>query len=342
VSVLAVEGPGALALVASWSSAQLAPGDLSLVRLAHAGDLLDEALVCAFGPERVELHVHGSPPLVRALLRLAAEPEGIGPAASLEERALELLARAPGESAARVLLDQAEGALRRELEALAALDPGARAERVASLAQRSATLRFLFEPPRVLLAGPVNAGKSTLFNVLVGSRRAIESSEEGTTRDLLREPAQLGAWPIFLTDGAGTRPLEGRDPTSELERAGQALVRRAAQSVDLVLWLDPPHSGQAPPGGSTPVVRLPSRGDLSPHEPERLRPREDPSGALRRVEAALCQALNLPREPWLHGAGVAFDARGRALLEELRGASCEVAQRTLEAELSRTLPQPGR
>src|SRR5262249_23178261 len=155
------------------------------------GETLDEAVVCVLARDEVELHVHGSPPLVARVverLRSFGDARASRPA-TIEERALELLAGAPCEAGARILLDQAEGALRRERLALRELSGERRGAAASRLLERARVARFALAPAEVVLAGPANAGKSTLFNVLLGEARAIVSAEAGTTRDLVREPA---------------------------------------------------------------------------------------------------------------------------------------------------------
>jgi len=102
--------------------------------------------------------------------------------------------------------------------------------------------------PRVVLAGRPNAGKSTLFNALLGRRRAIASPVAGTTRDVLVEPLDLsmdmpGAGAVLLADmpGLHCRPLDqaASEPETESDGQAQAAARDALASADLVLWCDP-------------------------------------------------------------------------------------------------------
>lgn len=86
--------------------------------------------------------------------------------------------------------------------------------------------------PHVVLAGLPNAGKSTLFNALVGSERSIVTSRAGTTRDLIGCEVEFdGIWAV-LHDSAGLGA--GID---ELDRAAIARSRRAHETADLVIYL---------------------------------------------------------------------------------------------------------
>lgn len=92
---------------------------------------------------------------------------------------------------------------------------------------------------RVVLAGPPNAGKSTLFNTLVQQEAAITAAEPGTTRDVLTVTVALEGVPFTFVDTAGLRD-EG---AGEIERIGIARAHAAASGADLVLWLGPEGSG---------------------------------------------------------------------------------------------------
>jgi tRNA modification GTPase len=89
------------------------------------------------------------------------------------------------------------------------------------------------ERARVVLAGPPNAGKSALFNALLGRARAIVSPLPGTTRDYVEAELRLGAHELVLIDTAGLR--EGSDV---LEEAGIARSREQIDGADLVVWVE--------------------------------------------------------------------------------------------------------
>lgn len=84
----------------------------------------------------------------------------------------------------------------------------------------------------VALVGPVNSGKSTLFNALLGRERAIVSAEEGTTRDYLEEEASWEGRRVRLVDTAGERAAGELQP---LEREGRRLAGERIGSCDIVV-----------------------------------------------------------------------------------------------------------
>ncbi|MBC8012628.1 MAG: tRNA uridine-5-carboxymethylaminomethyl(34) synthesis GTPase MnmE [Methyloceanibacter sp.] len=85
---------------------------------------------------------------------------------------------------------------------------------------------------RVVIAGPPNAGKSSLLNALAKRDVVIVSEEAGTTRDIIEVHLDLGGLPVILTDTAGIREAQGK---VEEEGIRRALAR--AEQADLVLWL---------------------------------------------------------------------------------------------------------
>ena len=94
----------------------------------------------------------------------------------------------------------------------------------------------------VAIAGPPNAGKSTLLNRIANREAAIVSPYAGTTRDVIEVHLDLGGLPVTLLDTAGIRETE--DPV-ELE--GVRRARERANSADLVLWVVEAGRGQLRP-----------------------------------------------------------------------------------------------
>ena len=123
---------------------------------------------------------------------------------------------------------------------------------------------------RIVIAGPPNAGKSSLLNALAKRDVAIVSEEAGTTRDAIEVHLDLGGLPVILTDTAGLREAEGK---VEAEGVRRALAR--AGEADVVIWLvdaaapvwQPPDSLRT---GSDALLVVLNKIDLAPGAKGRL------------------------------------------------------------------------
>jgi tRNA modification GTPase len=92
----------------------------------------------------------------------------------------------------------------------------------------------------VAIAGPPNAGKSTLLNRLARREAAIVSPHPGTTRDVIEVHLDLGGYPVMLLDTAGIRGSD--DP---VEQEGVRRARERAAAADLILWVIDGLAGEA-------------------------------------------------------------------------------------------------
>ena len=102
-------------------------------------------------------------------------------------------------------------------------------EQISAAARQGALLR---EGLNVVIAGPPNAGKSSLLNRLAGDDVAIVADLPGTTRDVLREHLNLDGLPINIIDTAGLRHSEDRIELEGIRRARSEIAR-----ADLVLYV---------------------------------------------------------------------------------------------------------
>ena len=99
------------------------------------------------------------------------------------------------------------------------------------------TNRIRLHGAKVAILGPVNAGKSSLFNHLVGSKRAIVSARPGTTRDIVERRVLMDGMEICFFDTAGAR-FDSDDP---IENEGIQMGLELAHEADLCLLLHPAH-----------------------------------------------------------------------------------------------------
>ncbi|MDE2596578.1 MAG: tRNA uridine-5-carboxymethylaminomethyl(34) synthesis GTPase MnmE [Sphingomonadales bacterium] len=129
---------------------------------------------------------------------------------------------------------------------------------------------------RVVLAGPPNAGKSTLFNALIEAEAAITAPIAGTTRDVLTRPVALAGLPFLFADTAGLA-----DSTDDVvEAIGIARARNELSLADLVLWLGV--EGEGPEG----AWEIEAQTDRAGH-PAKLTPRHRVSALTGAGMAAL-------------------------------------------------------
>ena len=169
---------------------------------------------------------------------------------------------------------------------------------------------------RVVLAGPPNAGKSTLFNALVEAEAAITSPIPGTTRDVVTRPVALDGVPFLFLDTAGLRPVTA-DP---IEQTGIDRARGELTRADLVLWLGP--DAECPPG----AWNIEAQADRADH-PAKANPRH-------RVSAVTGEGLPALRQDLIATARAALPRPGDAALNQ--------RQHRLLAEAHESLPAAAR
>lgn len=238
------------------------------------------------GEDVVEIHCHGSPAVVRGTVE-AAIAAGARPARKgeftrralangkldlAEAEGVALLCSAGSRGRAARAIGMVSGLLSRRVEETrsslldllagieAALDfpddvtmasmEAPRYEEV--LGQLSRLLACRVERagdriPTVAIVGRPNAGKSSLFNALLGTDRAIVTAEPGTTRDVIGETVEICGEAVRLYDTAGMRTA-----ASEAERLGVEAAERAAENADLVLEVVDGLGAEWPPIPETP------------------------------------------------------------------------------------------
>ncbi|WP_422059373.1 tRNA uridine-5-carboxymethylaminomethyl(34) synthesis GTPase MnmE [Sphingopyxis sp.] len=158
---------------------------------------------------------------------------------SWQERLLGLMAGAEAELnfADEDDVDVYDGAAQRLIEGMGAL-----AEELGEWLARPAA-EVIADGVSVVIAGPPNAGKSTLINALAQRELAIVSPFEGTTRDVIETPLALDGIAMRFSDTAGLR-AEGAD---DIEAIGIDRAKAAVEAADILLWLGEPKAVPAHP-----------------------------------------------------------------------------------------------
>ena len=244
VATLRIEGPGAVEVVQAHFHAR---GGRPLATYP-----VDRLVVGRFGPDRgeevvvrcctagaVELHCHGGLAAVAAIeeslmtagCRRLAWPDWAAERETepFASAALVALADARTERTAAILFDQYCGALSLALgdirQAIDRGDHDAVQQQIDMLLNRVDLGRHLVQPWRVVLAGRVNVGKSSLINALAGYGRSIVHPTPGTTRDAVTLTTAIDGWPVELCDTAGLRVGSDAVELAGIERARERLAQ---------------------------------------------------------------------------------------------------------------------
>jgi tRNA modification GTPase len=252
IAVVRVSGPGSVGLADAvfrpYRGPGLARSAPGRIRIGRVGRGLGDEVVAIVLDERVdcvELQCHGGSAAVEMVID-SLELAGAKRAAptllvatstdgSIAAEAMIDLCQAPTIQTAEILLEQAEGALGRELTGLISLIDrdwplAAALLRVDELIDRATVGLRLLTGWKVVIAGRPNVGKSRLLNALAGFTRAIVDPMPGTTRDVVTLSTALEGWPVELADTAGLR-----DAADPIEAEGIARSRREQSAADLIL-----------------------------------------------------------------------------------------------------------
>ena len=252
-------------------------------------DTREEVVLHFLRCDIIELHCHGGDAVVSAIettlvergaasqtwqdwLLHVREEEIIAyhkPLDIFQREALQLLPLAETELTSKLLLAQYHGALSRRIKQLAdLLDTAAQDELpdnaikeakviVDSLLASYTSGRHLTTPFCVGLIGPVNVGKSSLMNALVGFNRSITSQIAGTTRDTVSATTVIAGWQVTLIDTAGIR-----DTSNPIEREGIARMHAVIAESDLVLSITDAQDYQA--GHHLQIIDVPQTTPIIP------------------------------------------------------------------------------
>lgn len=174
---------------------------------------------------------------------------------------------------------------------------------------------------RVVLAGPPNAGKSTLFNALVESEAAITSPIAGTTRDVIERSVAIGGVPFTFADTAGLRDDGAIDP---IEAIGIDRARDALARADAVLWLGAEGEG---PDGAWEIAAQADREGFVPK-----------AGARIILSAATGEGVSALKEALAAAARMALPKPGEAALNARQHARLAEGAEALQAAKDRTDP----
>jgi tRNA modification GTPase len=172
---------------------------------------------------------------------------------------------------------------------------------------------------RVVVAGPANAGKSSLLNVIAGEERAIVTDVPGTTRDHIEVPLSLAGVPLLLTDTAGLRDTDDQVEAIGVQRAG-ALV----EAADVLVWLGEPERAPLHPQ----LIKVHAKADLPDRGPV-------PDGSIA-VSSETGEGLHPLLDQIAELAGVMLPSEGAIALNRRQAAHLEEAATALDRAIGST------
>lgn len=214
--------------------------------------------------------------------------------------------------------------------------------------RRAAGAEQLQAIPWVALRGPPNAGKSALFNALLGRERAVVSPVAGTTRDALAEPLVIptshGPAEVMLIDLAGLDP----DDPAAMNRLMQDAAMQAAERAELILQCWPINeSADDPPiprPMAAPTINVRTKADLAA-SPARVDEQDSvfvsalTGAGLEKLKIAIAARL-ADRAVSLAADAVAIGPRHRQAMAEALAHLREAAAEASRAAEARSLPNP--
>ncbi len=323
------------------------PGMLTYRRLTDGDQAVDEVLAllvpvedAVSGGEEGEISLHGGRLAREAVLALleargaaVRAPEALVRASpkldAIQREASQALVNAATREQVAFLLRQLRGELSHAVAAIeATVGEPDRITRIDELLNQAAVGLALVQGARILVAGPPNAGKSTLVNRLCAMRRSIVTDVPGTTRDILEAAAEFNGIPVTVLDSGGLSETGTR-----LERLGTERTLAAISDVHVVLCL-----GVEPetlPVRPKAWIRLGPKADLGGDVPPGVLPVSGLTGlGIDALKERVSETLRAGGD-WLRPAP--FTDRQDALLREARAASARGNGEAAVAALRRVL-----
>jgi len=260
ISTIQVFGASAEAVVkklfrpVGGKGATFRPGKVFLGDIVEGGGRIDRVTVGCEAGGSIAIHCHGNPLVVEMIME-ALSRQGAAPVGAEELLAGIYSAQEPNNTIAveaklvqgqartvegtRLVLNQIEGGLTKAVRRWGQqLDAGS-VEGIRSEAAKvlwdSEKARLLIFGALVVITGPANSGKSTLFNCLCGRSKAVVSDIKGTTRDWVDTRCRIGSLSAELVDTAGLDEQLAAAGGGEVERASQERAIELLRKADLLL-----------------------------------------------------------------------------------------------------------
>lgn len=233
--------------------------------IVDAERVVDEVVAGCEGADRFVIHCHGNPLLVEQIVKLARSQGAVLTDAEhvafaehqmtsrnlIEAESRFMMQQCATLTGVKILQSQIEGGMslwtQQAIEKIDALGAKTVRNQAAVILEHSRIAKYFIEGVRIVIAGPPNAGKSTLLNALAGQQQAIVSDVAGTTRDWVGVTCELKPSKAGVHTGLSLRAefidtaglddvLAGRD---QVDVESQKITQNLLAACDLALYVCP-------------------------------------------------------------------------------------------------------
>jgi tRNA modification GTPase len=260
IATIQLHGPSAQKIIKkifspnSKKSPDLKPGKILVGTIKKQNTTIDHVTIACLDKKNFALHPHGNPIIVEKIVKLLKSNKAkiisadqlltktLSADKNLNSIAVEAkinLPKAQTLTGTKLIANQIEKGLNQTAQNwLKKINPDnlekikARARQILS---DTAIAKFLIRRSTVIIAGPPNAGKSTLLNTLCGKTKAVVTEIPGTTRDWVSADCQIGPLPTTLIDTAGLDRQLSETPRDDIEKLAQQKSFKLLADADIVL-----------------------------------------------------------------------------------------------------------
>ena len=232
----------------------LKPGKILVGTIKKQNTIIDHVTIACLDEKNFAIHPHGNPIIVEKIVKLLKSNKAkiisadqllaktLSADKNLNSIAVEAkisLPKAQTLTGTKLIANQIEKGLNQTAQKwLNDITPGNLGKIKADAKQilnDTTIAKFLIRRSTVIIAGPPNAGKSTLLNSLCGKTKAVVTEIPGTTRDWVSADCQIGPLPATLVDTAGLDRQLDAPPQGDIEKIAQQKSLELLADADIVL-----------------------------------------------------------------------------------------------------------
>ena len=260
IATIQLHGPSAEKIIKkifspdSKKTPQIKPGKILVGTIKKQNTIIDHVTIACLDEKNFAIHPHGNPIIVEKIVKLLQSnktkiisadqllTKTLSENKSLNTIAIEAklnLPKAQTLTGTKLIANQIDKGLNQTaqnwLENINSIPLEKIKARARQILNDTAIAKFLIRRSILIIAGPPNAGKSTLLNSLCGKTKAVVTEIPGTTRDWVSADCQIGPLPTTLIDTAGLDRQLDAPPQGDIEKIAQQKSLELLADADIVL-----------------------------------------------------------------------------------------------------------